>query len=213
MPVRRSVKTSVSACCYVELSWPSHMYLRPAHVENTQDARGLFSLFCSRRTASVFSRTSQCHNSDACLLEDMHLPPTIVASGTGARLVVVGKTERIDNRERRGWGGVRSGLLRRRALHQIHWNGRDEGGEEKRADREMVSRGEVEAHIKNGTFMTFLESHVVITPHKKGDALINLEIEFPEWFSEYFDETNQREIIDLIRRNAKDAFGTRDGFE
>lgn len=34
-----------------------------------------------------------------------------------------------------------------------------------------------------------------------------MEIEFPEWFFEYFDHENQQRIITLIRINAQNAFG------
>ena len=70
----------------------------------------------------------------------------------------------------------------------------------------MVSREEVQSHIVNGTFLTFLKNHVNITSHREKNRVTNLEIEFPEWFFEYFDLENQRRIIAMIRTNAQDAF-------
>jgi hypothetical protein len=70
----------------------------------------------------------------------------------------------------------------------------------------MVTREEVQSHIENGTFLTFLKNYVSITSHRE-KSVTNLEIEFPEWFFEYFDHENQQRIIALIRSNAENAFG------
>ena len=75
----------------------------------------------------------------------------------------------------------------------------------------MVTRQEVQSHIENGTFLTFLKNHVNITSHREKNKVTNLEIEFPEWFFEYFDHENQQRIIALIRTNAQNTFGGLEG--
>ena len=75
----------------------------------------------------------------------------------------------------------------------------------------MITREEVQSHIDKGTFLTFLKNHVSITSHREKGKVTNLEIEFPDWFFEYFDHDNQQRIVALIRKNAQSAFGGLEG--
>ena len=70
---------------------------------------------------------------------------------------------------------------------------------------------DIQQHIDNGTFFEVLMQHVEVIPNPVADKKLELQIVFPEWYTQHISKDSRDEIERLIRKHAQAAYESRCG--